>query len=107
MPTLRQLRALHLLGQTRNFTRTADEMAVTQSAVSVMIRDLESEVGTALVARGRALRLTDAGEALSACAGRALDDIRRTVADIRAGVDLQRGRLRIAVAHLCAGTFFP
>ncbi|WP_288252110.1 LysR family transcriptional regulator, partial [uncultured Hydrogenophaga sp.] len=37
MPTLRQLKALALIGQTGSFTRAAEKLFITQSAVSSLI----------------------------------------------------------------------
>ena len=107
MTTLRQLRTVSLLGRTLSFTKTAELMAVTQSAVSVTIRELESELGLPLVVRGRALRLTTAGEALAECANRCQGDLERTLDTIRVGSNGRQGRLHIAVAHVSAATFLP
>lgn len=51
MPTLRQLRYLEALIRHRHFTRAAEECAVSQPALSQQIRDLEAELGAALVER--------------------------------------------------------
>jgi DNA-binding transcriptional LysR family regulator len=46
-----------------NFTRAADSLNITQSALSQRIAKLEDELGTTLLVRDRSLiRLTDAGE---------------------------------------------
>jgi DNA-binding transcriptional LysR family regulator len=107
MPTLKQLRALGILAQTRSFTRTSEELAVTQSAVSVMIRELEEEIGTPLVERGKVIHLTPAGEALRQAGARAVADINRAVLSIQQGMELKSGLVKIAVGHLSAATFFP
>lgn len=66
MPTLRQLQAFVLACQLGSFTRAAERMRVTQSAVTLLIKQLEAILGTALFDRtGRALRPTAAaGEIL-------------------------------------------
>lgn len=51
MPTLRQLRYLEALVRHRHFTRAAEDCAVSQPALSQQIRDLETELGAALVER--------------------------------------------------------
>ncbi len=107
MPTLRQLNALSVLQRTSSFTRAADQLSLTQSAVSMAIRELEDEVGTTLVIRGRALRLTPAGNALAECGARCTDDIARTLEGIRAESQLRRGRLTLAVGHVSAATYVP
>ena len=47
MITLRQLRYLSALASTRHFGRAAEACAVTQPALSMQIRDLETELGVA------------------------------------------------------------
>ena len=59
------LRALRYFIETvrhNSFTLAAEQLCVTQSTVSKMLRQLEEEVGQPLLLRdGRRLRLTDAG----------------------------------------------
>ena len=47
----RQLRAFHLVAQHRNFTRAAEAMQTTQSAVSLKLKRLESRLGCRLLER--------------------------------------------------------
>lgn len=58
------LDCLVALADTGSFERAAQQLAVTQSAVSQRLRSLESELGRLLVVRARPLRLTDAGKLL-------------------------------------------
>jgi LysR family transcriptional regulator, hydrogen peroxide-inducible genes activator len=51
MPTLRQLRYLDALARHRHFGRAAQECSVSQPALSMQIRDLERELGAALLER--------------------------------------------------------
>jgi LysR family hydrogen peroxide-inducible transcriptional activator len=51
MITLRQLRYVVSLARHRHFGRAAEECAVTQPALSMQVRELEREIGTALVER--------------------------------------------------------
>ena len=56
-----------------SFTRAAQELSVTQSAVSRGIKTLEEQLGQPLFSRvNRGLRLTDAGQALHRAVGEAL-----------------------------------
>jgi DNA-binding transcriptional LysR family regulator len=60
-----QLEAFYSLAQTGNFTKAAEKLHVTQSALSQRIMNLESDLETTLFIRDRAgLRLTPAGEDL-------------------------------------------
>src|SRR3569623_2474154 len=62
MITLKQLRYLAALAQHEHFGRAAEACAVTQPALSMQNRELEGELGLALVERRPgAVTLTDAG----------------------------------------------
>lgn len=63
--TLRQLRVFRAVCDNRSYSRAAEEMSLTQPAVSLQIRQLEELVGQPLFEySGRKLHLTDAAEAL-------------------------------------------
>jgi LysR family glycine cleavage system transcriptional activator len=67
-----------------NFTRAAQELSVTQAAVSRQIQILEDHLGTALFQRiPRALKLTPPGLHLYKSVTMSLEHIANTVADIR------------------------
>jgi DNA-binding transcriptional LysR family regulator len=58
---IRSLRYFVTTVQLNSFTQAAESMYVTQSTISKMVRQLEEEVGEALLIRqGRKLVLTDA-----------------------------------------------
>lgn len=60
-----QLEAFYALAQTRNFTRAAERLRVTQSALSQRILNLESELETTLFIRDRAgILLTEPAQEL-------------------------------------------
>jgi len=96
--TLRQLAVFEALAQHRSFSAAAKAMHLTQPAVSMQIRQLETAVGVALVERiGKRIDLTEAGVALARCARDVqarLKDADDTLAAIRG---LQGGQLDIAV----------
>ena len=59
------MRVFEVVGRTRSFTRAAEGLNLTQSAVSKQIKNLEDEIGEELVIRRRhGLELTPAGAAL-------------------------------------------
>ncbi len=63
--TLRQLQVFRSVCESRSYSRAAEEMALTQPAVSLQIRQLEELVGQPLFEYiGKKLYLTDAAEAL-------------------------------------------
>jgi DNA-binding transcriptional LysR family regulator len=81
------------------FTRAANRLLVAQPAVSAQIRRLERELGETLFHRDRrAVRLTEAGEALLPHARAALAAAERGREEIAALRGLLQGRLRVGVA---------
>lgn len=77
MLSLRQLRYLDALATHRHFRRAAEAVSVSQPALSMQIRDLELELGLALVERrSGAVRLTADGEEVVRRARRILSDVR-------------------------------
>lgn len=72
--SFRQLSTFHAVARLGSVSSAAEEMHLTQPAVSIQIRALEDSAGTALVQRtGRGIRLTEAGELLAGYAGRILE----------------------------------
>lgn len=83
------LRAFEAVARLKSFRAAADELFLTQSAVSRQIQALEDEVGAQLLSRGtRHVALTGAGIALLQASAPALARIDSTVRQIRAA----RGR---------------
>ncbi len=71
--TFRQLSIFRAVHDTGSLTGAAAELSVTQPAVSMQMKELQAELGTALFqARGRRLALTEAGEELLGYAVRIL-----------------------------------
>lgn len=71
--TLKQLAAFHTVARLGSVSQAADELHLTQSAVSIQVASIEAAVGTTLLMRtGRGVRLTEAGELLQNYAERVL-----------------------------------
>lgn len=74
--SLNSLRIFEVAGRRMSFTRAAEELHITQSAVSYQVRELESRLGIKLFHREiRKVTLTDAGERLHKVTRHALMDI--------------------------------
>ena len=74
--TLRQLRYFRALAEHRNFGRAAEAMSVSQPALSVQIRELETALGGRVVERrARDIALTPFGRRALHHAGRVLDEM--------------------------------
>lgn len=95
--TFTQLEVFALLARLGSFSRTAQQLGITQSAVSHALRALEQELGVTLFRRERsAAELTPAGERLLARAHE-LNHLREAlVQDARNARGLSEGVLRIA-----------
>ena len=82
---LDQLQTFVTICDTGSFTRAADEVHRTQSAVSMQMRRLEERIGKSLFEKdGRSNRLTEEGERLLSYARRLLHLNRETLAASRA-----------------------
>ena len=95
---LRQLRYFVTVARERNFTRAAEALHVSQPTLSQQIKQLEDALGAPLFDRsGRAVRLTDAGEAWMRYARLALQDLDAGARAIHDVATLARGHLRLAM----------
>jgi LysR family transcriptional regulator, glycine cleavage system transcriptional activator len=78
LPSLNGLRAFEAAARHLSFTRAADELSVTQTAISHQIRRLEEQLGKRLFVRSsRMLRLTRDAEDYLPAIRTAFDDLRR------------------------------
>jgi DNA-binding transcriptional LysR family regulator len=103
--TLRQLRVFNEVCDLRSFTRAAEEMALTQPAVSLQIRQLEEVVGQPLFEYvGKKLYLTEAARALQSASrdifGR-LESFDMQLSDMQGSL---QGQLKLAVES--SATYF-
>lgn len=63
--TLRHLEILKAVAETENFTKAAEKLYITQSAVSHAVRELEEQAGTLLFDRlNKSVRITESGRML-------------------------------------------
>jgi LysR family glycine cleavage system transcriptional activator len=84
LPSLDLLKGFDAAARHLSFTRGAEDLFLTQSALSRQIQTLEEQLGVALFERRhRELRLTDAGQILHACARNVLDELSQVVAKIK------------------------
>ncbi len=77
MVSLRQLRYLESLAETRHFGHAAEACAVSQPALSMQIKDLEDELSVSLVERRKSgIELTEQGEEIARRARTILASVR-------------------------------
>jgi len=106
--SLKQLRYFEALARHRHFGRAAEASAISQPALSMQIRQMETGLGTALFERGgRQVRLTSFGEEVAARVRailRAVDELEDLA---RASRDRLAGRLRLGVIPTVAPYLLP
>ncbi|WP_278923724.1 LysR family transcriptional regulator [Pseudophaeobacter profundi] len=84
LPNLKALRAFEAVAFHGSFTRAADELAVSQGAVSHQVRQLEEGLGVSVFLRGaKGVSLTEEGKVLQEVCERSFDKIAESTALIR------------------------
>lgn len=105
--TLRQLKVFEAVARLGSYTRAAEELHLTQPAVSMQIKQLEESAGLPLFEQlGKKIYLTPAGEEMRrSCRviSEQLDEMDKVMAEMKG---MKRGRLVIAVAST-ANYFAP
>jgi DNA-binding transcriptional LysR family regulator len=104
--TLEQLRIFLAVAEHLHFTRAAEELYITQPAVSAAVNSLEREYGLKLFHRvGRHIEITEAGVLLQMEAQRILAQVALTERGLRELNNLQRGELKLG-ASLTVGNYW-
>lgn len=107
-PTMRQLRAFQAVYRLRKLSAAAEQLSITQSAVSVSIRQLEEGLGARLFDRTtRSLQPTQAAAEAIVVADRILRDVESLGAGLRDLTQLRRGRVSLAVTPTLAEILLP
>jgi LysR family transcriptional regulator, cyn operon transcriptional activator len=105
---LRQLRYLLAVAAENNFTRAADRLFITQSALSQQIQALENEVNVRLIDRStRNIRLTAAGGLLSDYARRILNEADEAQVALNDLEGLKRGEVKVGVVQTVNAYLIP
>jgi DNA-binding transcriptional LysR family regulator len=98
---LRRLEYFVAVARHGSFTRAAEELWLTQSALSQQVRRLEAELGVALLRRTpRGAELTAAGEELLPRAEAILAEVAQARADLDRHAGATRGRVRVAATTM-------
>ena len=105
--TFRQLKVFEAVARHLNYTRAAQELHLTQPAISMQVKQLEDSLGVALFEQlGKRIHLTEAGQEVLTYARsvtQQLDELEGVLNRIKG---LAGGRLRISVATT-ANYFIP
>ncbi|MDP5217780.1 LysR family transcriptional regulator [Ruegeria sp. 2205SS24-7] len=103
---LRTIKAIHEYG---GLARAADQLNITQSALSHQIKGLEDQAGVELfVRRSKPMRLSPAGQRLLRLAEQVLPQVEATLSEFSSLRDGRSGRMHIAIeCHACFEWLFP
>lgn len=106
--TLRQLHAFAAVAGTGSFTAAARQLNLTQSAMSVLVRELEAELGVRLFDRHtRGVLLSEAGREFQPRVRRLLSDLGDAVSSVAELGGRRKGVVRLAAPQLIASVVLP
>lgn len=105
--TLRQLKVFEAVAQHSSHSRAAEQLHLTQPAVSMQIKQLEEEIGLPLFEQiGKKIHLTDAGQELQRYSRNILQQLTEAESVFADMKGLRHGKLLISVAST-ASYFMP
>lgn len=106
--TLRQLKAFVLVAEHNSFTKAAEILMLTQSALSGLIKELEQNLDIKLFDRTtRKMHLSDAGLRLLPQARRILNEVAVLGEQVSGLKSLHQGHVRLAVSQQLAASAMP
>lgn len=106
--TLRQLKAFVAVARYKSFTKAADELHLTQSSLSGLIKEMEGQIDTKLFDRTtRQLNLSQAGERILPYALQVVHDMQMLYHEISDLQDFHQGKVRIAAPQQLAASILP
>lgn len=104
---IEMLRCFRAVAEHGSLADAADALGRTPSAISMMLRQFEDNVGAPLFETGRKSRLTVLGEQIYREATRELDHFERTVAAIEGLARAERGHVRVIATPSIAQVVMP
>ncbi|MGZ3557719.1 MAG: LysR substrate-binding domain-containing protein [Thermodesulfobacteriota bacterium] len=105
---LKQLEVFYLVVKKRSFTRAAEELNVTQPAVTIQVKSLEKSLNLRLIQPvGKKIQLTESGEFLYQYAEKIFDLVSDANEKMRDFKKLMRGTLRIGTTKNYARYIMP
>ena len=106
--TLKQLKAFLVLARTLNYANAANELCLSQSALSLSIKTLEEELGGKLFKRNtRRVEITTEGQSLIPYAKKLLANWKDMEKDVKQRFKLNRGTLNIASMPFATHAVLP
>src|SRR5918992_4800693 len=104
----RQLKAFLLTARHQSFSRAAEQLHITQSGMSMLVRELEDQLGFRLFDRTtRRVTLTEFGTRFLPSAERSLEQLENAVSRIGESANEVKHRLAIGSTPLIASKLLP
>lgn len=106
--SLRQLRAFLAVARTGSFSRAAETLHLTQSALSGLIKEFELVLGVQVFDRNtRKVQLSEVGRELHPIVEKVIQDLDAALEEVANLKALKKGTLRIAAPQLISCTLLP
>lgn len=106
--SFRQIQAFLAVAERRSFSRAAEDLNLSQPALSERVRELETSLGLKLFSRTtRSVQLTSDGERLLTRAQRAIGELDSIVLELQDRAALRRGSVSIACVPAVAAYLVP
>jgi DNA-binding transcriptional LysR family regulator len=106
--TTRQLQAFLLVAKFKSFARASERMFMTPSGLSILMRELENQLGFRLFDRNtRQVVLTEYGNALLPVVQQGMDKIQTTIAALARSAGEKNERLNVGATPLIAAHVLP
>jgi DNA-binding transcriptional LysR family regulator len=106
--TSRQLKAFLLTARFQSFSRAADQLFITQSGMSVLVRELEAQLGFRLFERTtRKVTLTKFGSKFLPIADKSLLELEQGAANIGRSASAEKGELSVGATPFVAADLLP
>ena len=92
----------------KNFTRAANNLHLSQPALSKVIKNLEIDLGISLIDRtAKHFKLTDQGEIFYENAKKAIENINLELEELSCSINSTKGRIIIGIPPVIGTVFFP
>lgn len=104
---LKQIQAFISVANTLNFTKAAEDLFITQSSISKIIKSFEEELGTQLFNRNPKVELTDIGKAIYNKSLNIVTLMESIPLEIENFHRLNKGEIKIGIPPLTGSTYFP
>ena len=105
---IRQVRAFLLTARYRSFSRAAEQLYISQSGISVMMREMEAQLGFRLFNRTtRKVTLTEFGKKLLPVADASLQALQASIAELAHAASNELRRFTVGVTPLIATHLAP